>query len=234
MRMGKRIIPLACCLFIALQLLPRSAHAQQIYQWKDASGKVHFSTSPDHSNADASKLPELRRENIDDRIQAIKAQTPQTCIRHGGVDCAKGADTDGSVFCLDGFDKAILPFRFECLEARLQAEFLLELDGKDEQLVPHSRNLSRKYQGEKGKGLQINLRNISGVAAKEMRAEISCARRQHFQALGPDEVPAYGNASYSFLFKDNNLAPSLAEIEKCEYKVNCVNCVPVRKAQMAQ
>jgi len=228
-----RVILFVLALLPAI-LLPDLLQAQQIYQWKDSAGQTHFSTSPDHSHADASKLPELRRENIDERIQSIKSQTPQTCLRHGGVDCSKGADSDGSVYCLDGFDKAVLPYRFECLEARLQAEFLLEFESGENSLVPHSRNLERKYSGRIPKGLQINIRNLSGVDAKQLTAEVTCARRQHLAATGPNEIAAYGNASYSVVFADNRLSPSLAEIEKCEYKVNCTNCVPVRKAPMAQ
>lgn len=96
------------------------ADAQSVYKWTDADGNVHFSTSAPNPNAAPAALPELRRESVDARIEQLKATTPATCSQHGGVDCSRGADFDGSVVCFDGFSDAILPFRVHCSEARLR------------------------------------------------------------------------------------------------------------------
>ncbi|OVE79912.1 hypothetical protein BVY02_01900, partial [bacterium J17] len=67
----------------------------------DESGKTHYSSN-ENSDAKAAELPKLERENIDERIAKIKSKTPPSCVNRGGVDCSRGADSDGRVICRDG------------------------------------------------------------------------------------------------------------------------------------
>jgi len=211
--------------------LSADADSGKIYRWTDSTGQVHFSNTPKSSESKPADLPAIRRENIDQRIRTLKDSTPDNCIRHGGIDCPHGADSDGSVVCLDGYRDAIMPFQFECMEARLQSQFSVDTGGEDQQSVVHSRSLSRALAGKTARGLRLSLRNLSGVAAFGLQIEFQIGKRNTFKAEGPDKIEPYGSADYVLTFAQAGLAPNLAQIEQSEYKVSCTNCGAVMQSR---
>jgi hypothetical protein len=224
------LFPAVFCLSLLSQ--PARADGQSVYQWTDSDGRIHFSTQPEGRDARQSTLPPLQRENIDERIRDIKAQTPESCIPHGGIDCNRGADQDGSVICLDGFKDAVMPFQFECREAKLKAEYMISAGAGDE-LIPHGRNLIRKLGGKTPKSLQLTLRNLSGVEAFGIKTHIVFGRRFQFDATGPEKIPAYGTADYTLSLDSISPARTIAEIEQSRYKVECTNCSAITGSSAA-
>ena len=213
----------------------RAAIADPIFQWTDETGRVHFGTkAPDGAlpsrDVQQRDLPPLTRENIDDRIRTIKAQTPKSCNAHGGVDCGRGADSDGSVVCLDGYRDAVLPFQFECSEVRLQTELLVIVPGGSG-FLKHSKQLKRKLNTRKPEGLQLSVRNASGVRAFGIQATITVPGRGSITGTGPDAIDAYGNADYMLDFTSIDLKPSVEQLEGTTYKVFCTNCASVMRGQ---
>src|SRR5690606_21276337 len=94
--------------------IPISVAADNVYKWTDQKGVVHFGNNPSDQNAQKADLPEIQRENFDETLEKIRKATPENCINRGGVDCSKGADSDGSVICYDDFRDAVQPFIFVC------------------------------------------------------------------------------------------------------------------------
>ena len=72
----------------------------QVYSWTDANGKTHYSTTPRSKGDKPKDLPVVQRENIDSKIKTIRATAPETCQTHGGIDCGRIDDRDGSVICM--------------------------------------------------------------------------------------------------------------------------------------
>lgn len=203
------------------------AHAEdEVYQWTDESGRVHFTTAPSNTGTRPKSLPRVGRENIDQRIKTIREQTPANCEKHGGIDCAQGADADGSVVCLDGYREAILPFQFACMEARLQVEFsVVTTEGES----PHKRDLSRTVTDvHPARQLLLSVRNLSGVEAYGIIAEFLVGRRRTLRAEGPDRIPAFGNAGYSFDLTSLPDPLSRTQLEQASSQVRCTNCGAIR------
>ncbi|MFN8390501.1 MAG: DUF4124 domain-containing protein [Bdellovibrionota bacterium] len=216
--------------FFSLLIGLRPAESQNVYQWTDGEGRVHYTTDPKVAGKGSqTALPPLQRENIDERIKAIKQQTPQNCVSHGGIDCTRGADEDGSVVCLDGYRDAVMRFNFECMEARLHADYLV-LSGSES--LPHARNLIRKLAGRKPDGLQLTLRNLSNVEAFDIKVSFVFGRRFTVKADGPEKLAPYGSADY-ILHWDDSQPRTIAEIEQSRYKVDCTNCSAVLGASAA-
>lgn len=196
--------------------------AQSIYVWTDEEGHKHYSTTPDHPGSVPSNLPQIQRENIEKNIQKLKAETPPSCDKHGGVDCSAGADSDGSVICRDDYRNAKLPFRFECLEARLKSEFFLKVEG-EEKRVKHSQRLGEKLQGKVIQEIYLSTRNLSGVQAFGIKAEIRIAGRAPYPLQGPETIDAYGQSDY-LVPPEALTGTNLRDIEQARYKISCTNC----------
>ncbi len=202
--------------------------ADRLYKWVDETGGVHYTTDANHPNTVPAELPRLQRENIDANIQKLRDSTPATCDGHGGIDCAHGADTDGSVVCVDGFAHAILPFRLNCLEARLRSEnFQITLrDGS-------SRPVNSSIRREKLRGVtgfHLTLRNASPVEAYGVTTRVVFPNKTEIQGQGPDKVEAFGLGEYTFVIEPVTLGgrtPSPDELSRVRYKTQCVNCTVV-------
>lgn len=209
--------------------------AQQIYQWTDADGQTHYSTKPDHPNSVAKELPALKKENIDKRITSLKRSTPDTCNPHGGIDCARGPDTDGSVFCRDGYRNAVMIFQSYCKEVRLQADFGVLMSGDGSDTLRHSPyGLEGKLAGRIPLGLTLNVRNLSGVAAEGVKASFKLRWRIVVDAAGPDKIEPFGNAEYQLLFSSVAAPPNLVELERATFSLRCSNCETVIRSQAAE
>ena len=202
------------------------AQAQPIYRWQDESGKVYYSDNPRSMEDKPAQLPPLTKDSIDQKIDRIRAETPANCEKHGGIDCAKGPDEDGSVVCLDGFEDAVLPFRFRCLESRLEADFLLLFPEGEPRRVERQKNVSSLLEHEWPIGLSIRVRNLSAVEAFGVQAEfiIPGIPRKYLHAEGPAKIAPYGLAEYSIPLTGVDLPPTAEQWNGLKYRLGCTNC----------
>lgn len=199
------------------------ALAEEIYSWKDESGTVHFSTIPKSNKAKPTELPEINRENLNDRIQAIKSSVPPTCIKHGGIDCNAGKDLDGSVICIDGFKDSVEPFVFACLEARLKVRemTLIDLDGQTISYQPGS----KVPKSNMLKSLTITLRNTAAIEAYDISIGIPWKYKQELPLDGPARIDGYGVGEYTLAFdRDVPAASILSILKEKPLAVSCTNC----------
>lgn len=221
---------LLCCLVLGL-LTASPAAAGDIYTWTDENGKVHYSTEP-HADAQKADLPEVRREDLDEKIKDIKGSTPPNCHKHGGVDCSRGSDSDGSVICLDGFKDSMLPYRFSCLEARLRASELNLLNGQHEVIgiINKDFEISEEQALQAGDmALLLTLRNNSSVEAFGVSVQVRTPDGSKVEAAGPDKVEPFGVAEYQLPLKSLPERIALSRLDRLDFKVRCTNCRAILK-----
>lgn len=223
---------LLCLLFSFLLTEEKFSQAQNVYRWTDEAGRVHYSSTPNANESQPAALPDLKRENIDERIRDLRQSVKETCNNHGGINCQAGADSDGSVICYDGYRESLSRFNFECLEARLLGVFYFSLDNEQRKEIKANVSLSveelRKNKIEP-RGLLLSIRNISGVTAKDVNVQFSLGKKHIYTATGPSEIPAFQNAEYSLSFSNLLPAPTLADLAKSRYKLVCANCGTVER-----
>ena len=207
----------------AMICLPDIALAQQIYRRILPNGAVEYSTSAEERTEQPAALPELGRENLDKKIKEIEHQTPPSCVEHGGVDCSRGRDSDGSVICLDGYRGALLPFRFHCLEAELAKQIKVRSRG-EENFSPLSSLKELKTLADKLEALQITVRNLSAVEAWGLKVSFRLPRDIELPISGPDHIPAYGIADFSASKETLQHLLSVEKPEQLRLKVLCINC----------
>lgn len=114
--------------------------------------------------------PDGTVEKYNDPLENI----PTTCRNHGGIDCTKGSDADGSVFCVDGNSDSKQEFSEECSTARIVI-------------------LSEEIQGEEK---VIAIRNMSGVKAIGVVVYLTKLDRSQTKYNGPSEIEPFGVAEY--------------------------------------
>ena len=211
---------------ILLAMQSATALAGDIYTWTDENGKVHFSTEP-RPDAKKAELPEVRRENLDEKIKEIRGSTPPNCHDHGGVDCSRGADGDGSVVCLDGFRDSMLPYKFSCLEARLRASEL-NLVNQQEEVIGIINKKFRISQDEAlaagTMSLLLTLRNNSSVEAFGVSVLVRTPGGKKVEAPGPDKVEPFGVAEYQLPLASLPERIPISRLARIDFKVHCTNC----------
>lgn len=147
-------------------------------------------------------LPPIARENIDQKISRIKAETPDNCFKHAGVNCAAGADSDGSVVCNDGYRDAILPFNFSCLEASLQ---VLGLE------IPTARTI------------RITVQNKSDAEARQVEIFSTLSwQGEKIRAMGPEKIAP--NALEEYEFRGEHWTEAEVGNIRKYLKLLCENC----------
>lgn len=208
--------------FVLVQLLtwlfsPPATQAQAVYKTTDSLGKTTYS-SGSSPVGEPTNLPSVTRENIDARISALKSQAAFTCAAHGGIDCSKGQDSDGSVICADDFREASIPFRFRCLEAKLTVKGPYLRDTAQE-------NASHGLKPQATKKLQITLRNTSDIPANELKVSFIISRSDPLPAQGPDTVEPFGIGDYTLFLDSLSDQYDLKDLKKAKYSISCRNCV---------
>lgn len=196
------------------------ATADNVYRHVDSSGRVTFSTSPQSETDRPEVLPDIKKVNIDGNIERLKESLPPTCDSHGGVDCSKPADSDGSVVCRDGFRGAILHHDKFCKEAKLKSGKITYYAG-DRQIV---REMIRT---EPLTAIKLDLRNLSALEAREVEVELVVSRWRTFRFSGPSAVEGYGFAEYNLNVDDELRSEIRGRLRKISTVVRCQNCSPV-------
>lgn len=206
-------------------LLPTACFGDEVYTWTDEEGRTHFSTEPGAAQAKKADLPQLDKEDIDERIKAIKERTPESCEQHGGEDCSRGPDIDGSVICLDGYRDAVLPYRFHCLETRLESRVNIFFEGSEEpeQLTNENlRTLSRRAVSE----IRITVRNTTAVPARKVLviAKVGDFTVRDLPTVGPEEVEPFGLADYTVALASESRPLNVNELRSLRVRIRCENC----------
>lgn len=219
-------------LFFIILLSAEFCVADEIYSWTDKNGKVHFSTKPVSPKASKADLPEVKRENLSEKIKEIKSLTPPNCSSHGGIDCSIGADEDGSVICSDGYRDARLPYRFHCLEVRMTAGNLELMTSEKEivGIIKRNEALSRSmFDEHPDLSLHLVVRNNSSTAAFGVEVGIKAPGREALDAQGPVSIEPYGIGEYHLPLKSFEPLLSISKIRQLSYNVKCTNCRSVRR-----
>lgn len=187
----------ACVFSLAVYLVlssPTSSFAQ-VYSWTDSKGVTHYQISPKEPPAHATPrelVPILKGS------MSIPSAERQTCRAHGGIDCARGADSDGSVICVDGFRDASSRFAFECSSARLEIVELVRESGS--------------------RAMVVYLRNRAQVAARQVTVAARRGGRFH-PLIGPSIIEGHGMAVFRIDLEADGLT-----ITEGDIKVTCENC----------
>lgn len=216
-----RLVLLLLCLFIFP--INSLGETDKIYRQVDAAGTVTYSTTELPNSEPANTLPEIQKENIDNRIKNFLAVVPENCEKHGGIDCQAQADSDGSVICLDGYRDAELPYRFHCLEAFLQI-FSFTLSNSENRPITFNPSKPFKNQSPAAGILQVSIRNNSNVEATGIKVFINKTWREKIHALGPEIVKPYEIQDYSFNVQDLKALERNFAINKGTIKIQCINC----------
>ena len=152
----------ACTIFAVgfLWSAQRVAAETPIYR-VERNGIVEYSSKPKDPSAKPADLPKLGR---------WKPESPHviqlTCSNHGGINCARGADTDGSVICFDSYRDSIQRFAFECSTAKLE---IMSISKPDDRGI-----------------FTVAIRNNKAVAARKIRVTFAPRRMESAQELaGP-------------------------------------------------
>lgn len=160
--------------------------AAQIYEWIDADGTHHFSTSKPEEDAQLADLPLITRE------KSLRAKpAAASCVDHGGINCGEGPDSDGSVICYDGFRDATPRYRFSCFNAKVEVTEILN--------------------GAEAGTYKVVVRNMLSVPAKGVLLSFQDAEGDEYLAEGPRELDALAMGEYLFP-KQMPSAPEKARI----------------------
>ncbi|MBP9837167.1 MAG: DUF4124 domain-containing protein [Proteobacteria bacterium] len=220
----KQIKPSYLYLTYLLIFSPANSFAQSIYSWTDAQGKVHYSTSSEDKNLKPKDLPIIQKENLDAKIKNLKKNTTPTCETHSGVDCSQGADTDGSVICLDGYRDINMAFSSHCNEAKIQTSYYVNIDSEKEVSLKHDKKIKGKLLKQNVKSLQVSIRNLSGVKVNKIELEFILNRKYPVFASGPSSIEPYGAADFIYNLSEFERPLNNEEIEHSDFKVYCSNC----------
>ena len=204
------------------------AESEEVFKWKDSKGDEYYSAKPRSPEDVPLRLPEIKKENLDERIKKIKEGTPNNCEQHGGIDCFKKADSDGSVICLDGYRDSLLPFRFFCVEARLNSDLFLVFLNEPKQ-VKHKLNLDGQTLSRKVFALKVAIRNLTPVEAFGIKVSIFIPGKGdkaiEATAEGADVIEPYGFSEYVWNISSQTL--NKEQLRRASFRVFCSNCQAV-------
>lgn len=197
MKAVKLLNTLFAGLLVSSLIAQAPASADTVYSWKDAQGKVHYSTKKGAPGAKPAKLPEITRGDY----KVVAPKIP-TCKEHGGIDCQSGPDGDGSVICNDGFTGALTRYSFNCNSPRLKIADISDL--------------------EEDGSFKVFVRNEKSVEADRPSLFIKMPDGNELELEGPKNIEAFGLAEFSFkpkgseVVKEKPFATSLL--------LSCANC----------
>lgn len=168
-------------------------------------------------------MPQITKHDLDKQIADLKASTPKTCEQHGGIDCAAGPDTDGSVLCFDGFREAAIPFDIDCLQAKLQVAPITVSDGGDFE-KPFARLKESDIRDLSPYELRISLRNITAIKAQNISVHVAVFDAGTITLNGPAEIEPYDVGEYRLTLSDIGPKLSHYRLMRSTFTVECENC----------
>ncbi len=163
---------------IVLLGISQLAFAEDIYRSQSKSGSISFSNKNKGDSAKIS-LPQIIKQKD---FGAGKNQL-SSCSNHGGFDCSKGPDSDGSVVCYDGFKDSMQRYVLSCGKAKLRVI---------EQSLKHPSQESTSFI----------VRNLSTVKAENIQLKSSYC----MAITGDKEIAAHDSAEFICNGKMKNLS----------------------------
>ncbi|MCC6932791.1 MAG: DUF4124 domain-containing protein [Deltaproteobacteria bacterium] len=225
--MARFFCQLLCLFFLSGTLLAQEQHktASPIYQHTDEKGRVVYSNKPASDFEENIALPEITKENLDERIEDIKKATPLNCENHGGVSCSLGEDQDGSVICLDGFREAEEKFIVLCTNAKLKivSLYLKNEEGKVIELDERA-NFVQQVKTTNTVALLVSIYNATGVEARDVEVKIRERRIEYLQASGLMNIKSYEVQDYLFPVSGLLKIAKLKNITRGMIHLSCRNC----------
>ena len=196
-----------------------------IYQVTDQSGRFIYTDQPSSETYESVTLPSIQKENLDEKIDTIRRQTPPSCSGHGGISCSLGADDDGSVVCLDGYRDASPNFRTLCSKAKLKI-LSLYLRGEDGKVHDFNERLPLQAQINKNKAtvLLVSIYNAAEIPAQKMEVKLRQRRLDYIFANGQQSIGPYESEEYSFLVTDLLSISRITHLTRGMIYLNCENC----------
>ena len=213
-------------ILITFFLVANYSFAQPVSKEVDSSGHVFYKSSDSVKHSAA--LPEIKKENLEEKISEIKKNIPLTCSQHQGIDCEKGADADDqSVICVDDFRDSKESFKEFCSQTRLQLLSESFLDEHDQE-IPKELRKPKKYGGKVPVKIVVKLRNLSGVPAKNVVVQAEIVKRS-FDGTGPSEISPFALEEYVVNINEARL-PLFSDF-RTRYRtvINCDNCLSSRR-----
>ena len=135
------------------------------------------------------------KENLDERIRLLKQQSIVTCEKHGGINCAAGANPDdGGVICLDG-TKAKISFMEFCSKSKLTTTLYVRDKSGTQQKVSQLRQFF--INGVVYPELIVMVRNSSPVEAKAVSVSLVQGVKTISNAAdGLKDISAFGGEEF--------------------------------------
>ncbi len=143
------------------------SQGQEIFKSTDDQGKVTYSSRPSTAGSTPAKLPRIAKVPM-----KLEKNLPSTCTMHGGINCAAGADADGSVICFDGHKDAVSRYNFSCRQARVEIADVKE----------KTRNVE----------YVVYVRNSTGIQADSPLLIYMLPRNERREIKGPAAIAPYG------------------------------------------
>ena len=220
---GLRLLLIAAFFFKFIVLSPQFVSADEIYKWVDKDGTIRYSTKKLDEDQAPADLPDISREDLDKKIDNLRLTTPNTCQKHGGIDCSQGSDKDGSVICLDGFRDALPRYNAHCLQTNLEGDFQVLFWSKRE---PYRFAKSGKIKRlrDRPKSIRLVLRNLNRTKAENMTVSVTFPPRRKFILKGPANIAPYGVANYDLELLDTKMEISEYTLNALEVNADCSNC----------
>lgn len=179
---------------LTLITIPLLAFSDPIFHEKDEKGKFIYTNRGTDSTP--AKLPTIARYDS----KKVRIDIPETCSKHGGIDCRKGGDTDGSIICKDGFRNVDHMYLDACIETRLE---LLSLSGPENDIY------------------EVHLRNLRDMEAIKPSVRLFFTPSEPLELESPSNIPAYGTIWIKFRVNPGKLG---SKLEKSDLWITCENC----------
>ena len=177
---------------------PMQGEADPIYAGTSSSGKSQLFTSKPKEGFEKAELPPIIREDTKKKAES----TLKSCGNHGGIDCERGADTDGSVICFDGFKESLERYNFSCKEAKLSI-LKVEVEKKSHELI-------------------VFIRNLSSVAAQKVSISRKSSDGKVVRFSGPDKIAGFQSGEFRAAIQEGEVIDKI--VSNDNILVQCLNC----------
>ena len=170
--------------------------ADDVYRIETADGSVSYTSKPPSQGAKPAKLPEITKGEF-----KIADSNKKSCEKHGGIDCSKGQDSDGSVICNDGFVDASARFIFSCSGPKLVISDILPPSDKGE--------------------IKVFVRNLKSVKAEKPSLLLKLGEEKVVIPV-PNEIEPFGMAEFAVILDESRRLDTAPK--ESDLILDCTNC----------
>lgn len=162
--------------------------AEDIYSSESKSGVIVYSNKAGQGINKVATLPAIIKQK---NLYNTQTKAAASCSANGGIDCSKGADSDGSVICYNGFRDSLERYAFSCSRAKLKI-------------------IDQSLTSQNGK-TKFVVRNMASVDAKNISIQSKLCRTIE----GPNLIAAYDSAEFICDAELKNTQSIKIECENC-------------------